>query len=100
MLKIPYSSIRRITITTTMYHNSTVLYPQSDTGILWVGVNCQYDFNATLKGNQYPSVRIDEVSFARVGCDSPTVSIPIVTSLATLLSTASATPIVVEPTSV
>lgn len=54
--------------TTTMTHNSTVVYPKTTSGILWVGSACNAQFNGNSKAPYYPSMRIDDVSFSRLYC--------------------------------
>jgi hypothetical protein len=52
---------------TSVSRKSTTVYPLTTSGVLWVGIICKDDFNATRRANEYPSVRIDDVSFTRIG---------------------------------
>jgi hypothetical protein len=96
MLAIPFTQAVRAP----MFRNSTIVYPKATSGLLWVGNICSFDFNATSRSNGYPSIRIDDVSFARIGCNDGAQPIASVTSIATLLSASGGTPSGAEPSTV
>jgi hypothetical protein len=70
-----------------MFRNSIIVYPQADSGVLWVGLVCSWEYDPYRKAAGIPSVRIDDVSFARVGCGILDQPIPVVTPIVSLLST-------------
>ncbi|KAH4190283.1 hypothetical protein HBI73_185040 [Parastagonospora nodorum] len=82
ILAMPFSVIALRAYT----HNFTILYPKATAGVLWVGNICKNDFNATRRGNEYNAIRIDDVSFARIGCDDPAQSIASITSMTSVLT--------------
>jgi hypothetical protein len=70
-----------------MFYNSAIVYPQATSGILWIGTVCNFDYNATRASNTVPSIRIDDVSFVRIGCGVLDQVKPIITPIVSLLST-------------